>query len=92
MPHGTDCALEVPIYRWDHTLFYNPDPMNAGTVYTKHGGVGARTPQGDDNALHWGASSGTAAGSASVAGNYSPGHSVNSSQFLEGKWEFPGEN
>jgi polyketide synthase PksN len=35
---GRDCITEVPAERWDHRLYYDADPNQAGKSYSKWGG------------------------------------------------------
>ena len=35
---GRDCITEIPLERWDHARFFDPDPNKAGKSYSKWGG------------------------------------------------------
>ncbi|MEO8382098.1 MAG: SDR family NAD(P)-dependent oxidoreductase [Acidobacteriota bacterium] len=35
---GRDCITEIPLERWDHSLYFDPDPNKAGKSYSKWGG------------------------------------------------------
>merc|ERR1719271_136447 len=38
MNQGVDCAEEILLHRWDHSLYYDPDPENIrlGRISCKH--------------------------------------------------------
>lgn len=40
LKNGSDCIEEIPLTRWDHTRYYDPDPALAGKgkIYSKWGG------------------------------------------------------
>ena len=38
LQNGRDCITEIPLERWDHKLYYDPDPSKPGKSYTKWGG------------------------------------------------------
>ncbi|HXH41886.1 MAG TPA: SDR family NAD(P)-dependent oxidoreductase [Thermoanaerobaculia bacterium] len=38
LQNGRDCITEVPSERWDHSLYFDPDPNKAGKSYSKWGG------------------------------------------------------
>lgn len=40
LKNGSDCIEEIPLTRWDHTRYYDPDPTLAGKgkIYSKWGG------------------------------------------------------
>ena len=38
LQNGRDCITEVPLERWDHKLYYDPDPNKPGKTYCKWGG------------------------------------------------------
>eukprot|EP00930_Biecheleria_cincta_P070661 TRINITY_DN58291_c0_g1_i1.p1 TRINITY_DN58291_c0_g1~~TRINITY_DN58291_c0_g1_i1.p1 ORF type:complete len:1227 (-),score=221.30 TRINITY_DN58291_c0_g1_i1:327-4007(-) len=36
---GTDAVIPIPTKRWDNTIYYSPDPGDAGKGYIRHFGV-----------------------------------------------------
>ncbi|MDP4181234.1 MAG: SDR family NAD(P)-dependent oxidoreductase, partial [Bacillota bacterium] len=36
--NGMDCIVEIPVERWDHSKFFDPDKNKAGKAYSKWGG------------------------------------------------------
>jgi polyketide synthase PksL len=38
LQNGRDCITEIPLERWDHELYYDPDRNKAGKSYSKWGG------------------------------------------------------
>ncbi|HET8798952.1 MAG TPA: SDR family NAD(P)-dependent oxidoreductase, partial [Thermoanaerobaculia bacterium] len=38
LKEGRDCITEIPPERWDHRLYFDPDPNKAGRSYSKWGG------------------------------------------------------
>ncbi|WP_340201871.1 SDR family NAD(P)-dependent oxidoreductase [Ascidiimonas sp. W6] len=38
LKNGKDCITEIPIERWDHSFYYDPDKEKEGTAYSKWGG------------------------------------------------------
>ena len=35
---GKNLIQEVPLDRWNHNIFYNPENEKPGKIYAKHGG------------------------------------------------------
>jgi acyl carrier protein len=34
---GSNCVSDIPLARWDHDAYYDPDPDSQGRAYTMHG-------------------------------------------------------